>query len=158
VIHRFGAQFVVPGFVPVDLAQPVRGAVLGQPRRGIEGPDVDGVSRHVRRRVRCGHPSGGFRFRAILGDGLVKQLILLLRGTPATIDEELNAAARGIGCSSAQGTEQIRVEVGYPRDLVIEDRRAVRDGTVSLASAPRCSLRRTWTVDATVEDEDASNS
>ena len=35
MIDGFGAQFVVPGFVAVDLAQPVRGAVLGQPRRGI---------------------------------------------------------------------------------------------------------------------------
>ena len=32
-----------------------------------------------------------------------------------------------------QGTEQIGVEVGYTRNLVIKDRRAVRDGTVSLA-------------------------
>ncbi len=33
----------------------------------------------------------------------------------------------------AQGTEQIGVEVGYTRNLVIEDRRAVGDGTVGLA-------------------------
>ena len=43
VIDGFGAQFVVPGFVAVDLAQPVLGAVFGQPRRGIGGPDVDRV-------------------------------------------------------------------------------------------------------------------
>jgi hypothetical protein len=43
VIDGFGAQFVVPGFVAVYLAQPVLGAVFGQPRRGIEGPDVDRV-------------------------------------------------------------------------------------------------------------------
>ncbi len=29
MIDRFGAQFVVPGFVPVDRAQPVRGAEYG---------------------------------------------------------------------------------------------------------------------------------
>ena len=40
---------------------------------------------------------------------------------------------RGISCGPAQGTEKIRVEVGYTRNLVIEDRRAVRDGTLSLA-------------------------
>ena len=62
VIDGFRAQFVVPGLVAVDLAQPVRGAVLGQPRRGIGGPDVDRVPRHVSRRVGGGHPSGGFRF------------------------------------------------------------------------------------------------
>jgi hypothetical protein len=50
------------GFVAAHLAQPVLGAVLGQPRRGKEGPDVDRVPRHVGRRVRCGHPSGSFLF------------------------------------------------------------------------------------------------
>ena len=40
---------------------------------------------------------------------------------------------RGVRCSFAQGTEEIGVELGYTRDLVIEDRRAVGDGTVSLA-------------------------
>ena len=38
VIDGFGSQFVVPGLVAVDLAQPVLGAVLGQPRRGIKAP------------------------------------------------------------------------------------------------------------------------
>jgi hypothetical protein len=60
-------------------------------------------------------------------------LFLVLRGTPATIDEELDPVVRGISCSLAQGTEQIRVEVGYTRNLVIKDRRAVGDGTISLA-------------------------
>ena len=133
MIDRFGTQFVVPGFVAVDLAQPVLGAMFGQPRCGIEVPNVDRVPRHVRRRVRGGDPLGSFLFRAILGDGLAKQLILVIRGTPATIDEELDAVVRSISCSLAQGTEQIGVEVGYTRNLVIKDRRAVRDGTVSLA-------------------------
>ena len=62
MIDGFGAQFVVPGLVAVDLAQPVLGAVLGQPRRGIGVPDVDRVPRHVSRRVGGGHPSGGFLF------------------------------------------------------------------------------------------------
>ncbi len=60
-------------------------------------------------------------------------MFLVLRGTPAAIDEELDPFARGIGCSLAQGTEESWIKVGYPRDLVIEDRRAVGDGTVSLA-------------------------
>ena len=174
MIDGFGAQFVVPGFVAVDLAQPILGAVLGQPRRGIGGPDVDRVPRHVRRRLRGGHPPGGFRFGSVLGNRLTKKLILVLRGTPATIDDELDPVVRGISCSLAQGTEQIGVEVGYTRDLVIEDRRAVGDGTVGLAKrskvptarrtrvptlrgAPRCSLRRTSMSGAAVEDEDASD-
>ena len=44
---------------------------------------------------------------------------------------------RGIGCSLAQGTEQIGVEVGDTRSLVIKDRRAVGNGTVSLA---KCTM------------------
>jgi hypothetical protein len=133
VIGGFGAQFVVPGFVAVDLAQPVLGAVLGQPRRGIEVLNVDRVPRHVSRRLRGGHPPGGFLFGSVLGDGLAKKLFLVLRGTPAAIDVELDSAVRGIRCSLAQGTEQIGVEVGYTRNLVSKDRRAVGDGTVSLA-------------------------
>ena len=133
MIDGFGARFVVPGFVAVDLAQPVLGAVLGQPRRGIGVPNVDRVSRHVRRRLRGCHPAGGFRFGSVLGNRLTKKLVLVLRGTPATIDDELDPVVRSISCSLAQGTKQIGVEVGYTRDLVIEDRRAVGDGTVSLA-------------------------
>ena len=139
----FGAQFVVPGLVAVDLAQPVRGAVLGQPRRGIGVPDVDRVPRHVRRCVRRGHPPGGFLLGAILGDGLTKQLLLVLRGTPAPVDEELDAVVRGITCSLAQGTEQIGVEVGHTRNLFVEDRRAVGDGTVSLAKRTAVLAART---------------
>jgi hypothetical protein len=87
----------------------------------------------VRRRVRGGDPPGSFRFRAILGDGLAKQLILVFWGTPATIDVERDSVVRGISCSLAQGTEERWIKVGYTRNLVIKDRRAVPDGTVSLA-------------------------
>jgi hypothetical protein len=60
-------------------------------------------------------------------------LFLVLRGTPATTDVELDPVVRGISCSLAQGAEQIGVELGYARNLVIKDRCAVGDGTVSLA-------------------------
>jgi hypothetical protein len=133
VIYSFGAQFVVPGFVAVGLAQPVLDAVLGQPRRGIVAPNVDRVPGHVSRRLRGGHPPGGFLFGSVLGNRLTKKLILVLRGTPATIDEELDPGVRGISCSLAQGTEQSWIKVAYTRNLVIKDRRAVGDGTVSLA-------------------------
>ena len=152
MIDGFGAQFVVPGFVAVDLAQPVLGAALGQPRHGIEGPHVDRVPRHVCRRVRGGHPPGGFLFGSVLGNRLTKELILVLRGTPATIDEELDPVVRGISCSLAQGTEQIGVEVGYTRNLVIKDRRAVGDGTVSLAK--RTTVLTAKTTVLTAKDVD----
>ena len=96
-----------------------------------------------------------------------EELLLVLRGTPATVDEELDPVVRGISRGLAQGTEEIRVEVGYTRNLVVEDRRAVGDGTVSLAKrttvltrgrSPRGSLRRGTSMgDAAVEDEDAGN-
>ena len=133
MIDGLRAKFVVPRLVAVDPAQPVRGAVLGQPRGGTGGPDVDRVPRYVSRRVGGGHPSGSFRSRAVLGDRVLEELLLVLRRTPAAVDEELDAVVCGIGCSLAQGAEQISVEVGYTRNLVIEDRRAVGDGTASLA-------------------------
>jgi len=46
---------------------------------------------------------------------------------------EVDPVACGISCSPAQGTEEGWIEVGYTWDLVIEDRRATGDGTVSLA-------------------------
>ena len=137
MIDGFGAQFVVPGFVAVDLAQPVLGAVLGQPRRGIGVPNVDRVPRHVSRRLRGGHPPGGFLSGSVLGNRLTKKLILVLRGTPTTIDEELDPVVCGIDCSLAQGTEESWIKVGYTRNLVIKDRRAVGDGTVTLAKRTR---------------------
>ena len=135
MIARCAAQFVVPGFVAVDLAQPVPGAVLRQPRRGSGRAKVDRVSRHVRRRLRGGYPAGRFLFGSVLGNRLTKQLILVAGGTPATVDEELDAVVRGIGRSLAQRTEESLIEIRYTRNLVVEDRRAVGDGTVGLAEA-----------------------
>ena len=128
-----GPQLVVPRLVAVDLAQPVPGAVLGQPRRGLGGPEVDRVPRHVSGPVGGGHPPGGLRFGAVLRDRPVEELLLVLRGAPAAVDVELDAVVRGIGCRPAQGAEQIGVENADARDLVVEDRRAVGDGAVSLA-------------------------
>ncbi len=152
MIDGFGAQFVVPGFVAVDLAQPVHGAVLGQPRRGIERPNVDRVPRHVSRRLRGGYPPGGFLFGSVLRDRLTEKLILVLRGTPATIDDELDPVVRGISCSLAQGTEESWIKVGYTRNRVIKDRRAVGDGTVSLAK--RTTVLTAKTTVLTAKDVD----
>ena len=60
-------------------------------------------------------------------------MFLVLGGTPAAVDDELDPVVCGISCSLSQGIEQIGVEVGYTRNLVIEDRRAVGDGTACLA-------------------------
>jgi hypothetical protein len=63
----------------------------------------------------------------------MEQSFLVLPGPPATIDEELDSVVRGIRCSFAQGAEEGWIEVGYTRNLVIEDRRAVGDGAICLA-------------------------
>ena len=106
--------------------------------RGIGVPDVDRVPRHVRRGVRCGHPSGSFLSRgSLVGDHLTKKLILALRGTPAAVDVELDAVVSGIRRRFAQGLEQIGVELGYAGISVIEHGHAVREGAVSLA---KCTL------------------
>jgi hypothetical protein len=63
----------------------------------------------------------------------MEEVFLVRRGTPAAVDDELDPVVRGISRSSAQGTEQTWIKPGYTRNLVIEDRRAVGDGTVSLA-------------------------
>jgi hypothetical protein len=95
VIDGVGAQFEVPGIVEEDLAQSVPGATFGQPRRGIDGRDVDRVPGQVRRRVGGGHPSGSLLFRAVRGDRLTKQFILVLRGTPAASDGERDTVLSG---------------------------------------------------------------
>ncbi len=152
MIDGLGAQFVVPGLVAVDLAQPVLGAVLGQPRRRIGAPNVDRVPRHVSRRLRGGHPAGGFLGGSVLGNGFTKKLTLVLRGTPATVDEELDPGVRGISRCLAQGTEESWIEVGHTRNPVIEDRRAVGDGTVSLAK--RTTVLTAKTTVLTAKDVD----
>ena len=63
----------------------------------------------------------------------MEELLLVRRGTPTAIDDELDPVVRGIRRSLAQGTEESWIEVRYTWDLVIEDRRAVGDGTVSFA-------------------------
>src|SRR5215216_6223665 len=61
------------------------------------------------------------------------ELLLVARGAPAAVDEEIDPVVCGIGCRPAQGTDESRVEVGYTRNPVIEDRRAVGDGAVGFA-------------------------
>ena len=95
----------------------------------------------------------------------MEELLLVLRGTPAAVDDELDPVARGIRRGLAQGTEERRIEFGYTRNLVVEDRRAVGDGTASLAK--RTTVLTAKDVDRVmrpsrrdedaVEDEDAGN-
>jgi len=63
----------------------------------------------------------------------MEELLLVRRGTPAAVDDELDPVVRGIRRGPAQGTEESPIEVRYTRNLVVEDRRAVGDGAVSLA-------------------------
>ena len=67
----------------------------------------------------------------------MEELLLVRRGTPAAVDDELDPVVRGIRRDLAQGTEESWIKVGHGRNLVIEDRHAVRDGTVRLA---KCTM------------------
>ena len=78
-------------------------------------------------------------------------MTLVLWGTPAALDVELDAVVSGILGRFAQGTEESRIKPGYSRNLVIEDRRAVG------GSASRCSAGKTSMCGMAVQDEDASN-
>jgi hypothetical protein len=72
----------------------------------------------------------------------MQELLLVRRGTPAAVDVELDPpVACGISCSLAQGAEESWIEVGYTRSLVIEDRSAVGDGTVSFAKCTTLAER-----------------
>src|SRR5207342_1681796 len=71
--------------------------------------------------------------RAVLRDRFVEQVLLVLRRTPATIDDEPDPVALGIRRGPAQGMEENGIELGHTRNLVVEDRRAFGDGAVSLA-------------------------
>ena len=48
-------------------------------------------------------------------------------------DLELDPVLRGISCSLAQSTEKSGIKVGHTRNLVIEDRHAIGNGTAGLA-------------------------
>jgi hypothetical protein len=74
-------------------------------------------------------------------------LLLVLRGAPAAVDEELDAAVGGIACGLPQGAEEHWIEFGYTPDLVIEDRGAVGDGTVSLANRTTVLAPKDGTID-----------
>ena len=85
------------------------------------------------RRLGGGHPPRGFLHGSVFRNRVAKKLVLVLRGPPAAVDEELDAVVRGIRCSLAQDAEERRVEVGYTRGRVVEDRRAGGHGTGRLA-------------------------
>src|SRR5262245_1828177 len=119
VIDGFAAQFVVPGLVPVDPAEPVFSAVSGQPRCGARGPVVDRVTGHMRRRTQRGYPSGSAFLRTVLRDRVTKELLLILPGAPATVHNELDPVSCRVGCRPAEGTAQAWIEVGHGRNAVI---------------------------------------
>jgi hypothetical protein len=73
-----------------------------------------------------------FRFGPVRGDRLVEELILVLRGTPSAVDDELDSILGGIRRRCTQGVEQIGVEVDDAGILLVEDGRAIRHRAVGL--------------------------
>ena len=165
VIDGFGAQFVVPGFVAVDLAQPVLGAVLGQPRRGIGVPDVDRVPRHVSRRVWRWPPTGRLPLRSRTRRPPREEAD---PGTPGNASHyrrrtrprrPRHQLQPGAGHRADRGRGWLHPESRHRRPSCRRGRhrqpRQAHHGAHS--RRPRCSLRRTSMGDAAVEDEDAGN-
>jgi len=127
-IDRLEAQFVVPGLVAIDLAQSVPGAVFGQPRPGIDGPDVDSVAGHVSRRVRGGDPSGSFLCRPVFRDGPAKELILVLRERQPLLTENSMPSSAAAVAASRRARSRSGVEVGYAGIPVIQTQSRPRGG------------------------------
>ena len=94
----------------------------------------------------------------------MEQLLLVLRGTPAAVDEELDPVVRGIGRGLAQGTERAGSRLATPG--ISSSKTVVPSGTAPSASPSartvlaardvRWVQRAVGDEDA-VEDEDASN-
>ena len=96
------AQLEVPGFVAVHLAQPVGGAVPGQPSGGVGVGEIDRVAGHVGGGLRGRDPAGGLRRGSVGRDRVVEQSLLVRGGAPAAVDDELDAVAGRVGGGSAQ--------------------------------------------------------
>ena len=72
----------------------------------------------------------------------------MLGRTPAALDVQLDPLVRGIGCRLAQGSDESPIEVADARNLVVEDRRAVGDGTAGLAKRMTMLTRETTVLTA----------
>jgi hypothetical protein len=70
-------------------------------------------------------------------------LVLVRGGAPATVDNELDAVGCGIACGPAQGAKEGWIEVGDTRNVVVEDRRAVGNGTSGPAERTTVVTART---------------
>src|SRR3954454_2966685 len=58
-------------------------------------------------------------------------MLLVRRGTPATVDEELDPVVGCSSCSLTQGATEVWRELGDTWHVVVEDCRPIGDGTVS---------------------------
>ncbi len=123
-----GAKLVVPGFVPIDLAEPVCGAVSGQPRRGPGRADVDRISRYVGGRVRRRHPPRRRAGRAVLRHRLPAQPLLVCRRAPAAVDHDLDPVPGGVLRGPEQRPAQVRIEPGHGGTARVEHRHAASQG------------------------------
>ena len=64
----------------------------------------------------------------------MKQAPLVRRGAPATVDNDSDPIPCGIRGRVAERLEQIWIEVGHGRNVIIECRQADRDGAIRLAN------------------------
>ncbi len=120
VLDCVEAQLEVPRLVLINPAQAIPCTVRGQPRRCPRGPDIDGVSGDMCRPLRRGDPPCRLRARAELRDRVPKELRLIGRRTPTAVDLEFDALGCGLNGRAANGTEEVAVDLGHTREVVIE--------------------------------------
>ena len=90
-------------------------------------------SRHMRRRVRGGHPSRSLLFRAVLRDRLTQQSPDT-PGAPATVHHDLEPSVQRPAAGGGHGAD--RIEVGHG----LATRRATESPNADDASAARRSI------------------
>ena len=64
----------------------------------------------------------------------MKQAPLVRRGAPATVDNDRDPIPCGIRGRVAERIEQIWIEIGHGRNVIIECRQAGRDGAIRVAN------------------------
>ena len=67
-----------------------------------------------------GDPPRRLRVGAELQDRVLKELGLIGRRTPSAVDLEFDALGCGVNGRAVNGTEEVAVDVGHTREVVIE--------------------------------------
>ena len=135
-VDRLGAQLVVPGLVArrPGTARTRRRARPATSRRRRARCRPRPPRRAATSRAVATHRAASPR--AVLGDRVAEQLLLVRGGAPAAVDEDLDPSSAA-SVAARRRARAGRVEVGHPRELVVERRHAVRERAVVLGEGTR---------------------